>query len=246
MDKFKQNMLNLEGSNMLHPTRDHLSETKSDLSQKTKRLKVESLRHLSDSAFVIRLKRPDYPFVAGQCFNLSVPGQHVNREYSLYSGEGDPYVEFLIKEMPEGIVSPLLKRVKAGGELEVDGAYGLFVLREPEDKTYLFVGTGTGIAPFRSFVRTYPGLNYTLLHGLRYEKEAYDRDEYPSGRYLSCVSRESKGDHHGRVTDYLRSHPVAGETYCYLCGNRSMINDVYDILRSQRISGGRISTEVFF
>ena len=48
------------------------------------------------------------------------------------------------------------------------------------------------------------------------------------------------------MTGYLREHPQPVDAVYYLCGNRHMINDVYDILREQGVSGSNIITEVFF
>ena len=63
---------------------------------------------------------------------------------------------------------------------------------------------------------------------------------------MHCVSREAGGDFSGRVTDYLKYHPQPVAAMYYLCGNRNMINDAYDILREQGVSGTNICTEVFF
>ncbi|OHA68767.1 MAG: oxidoreductase [Candidatus Wildermuthbacteria bacterium RIFCSPLOWO2_02_FULL_47_10] len=211
------------------------------------RVKVLKVRHLTDSTFVLRVERKGFEFIPGQCVNIGLTDEAVNREYSTYSGINDKYLEFLIKEVTGGIVSPALKKLKKGNGVSVDGAYGLFIIPKPEAKQkYLFIGSGTGIAPFHSFVKSYPGLDYTLLHGIRTGDEQYDRKDYDPKRYVACVSRERKGGFHGRVTDYLRKHPVNPKTVCYLCGNSEMINEVYDILRSQGVNGTNIITEVFF
>ena len=214
---------------------------------KKKLYKVLGVRNLTDSTYVLRIERNGFEFIPGQCVNIGLTDEAVNREYSTYSGINDKYLEFLIKEVTGGIVSPALKKLKKGNGVSVDGAYGLFIIPKPEAKQkYLFIGSGTGIAPFHSFVRSYPGLDYTLLHGIRTADEQYDRKDYDPKRYVACVSRERKGGFHGRVTDYLRKHPVNPKTVCYLCGNSEMINEVYDILRSQGVNGTNIITEVFF
>lgn len=216
------------------------------------KVKVLGVRSLTDSAYVLKLERRGFEFVPGQCVNLGLPGSAVNREYSTYSAIFDSYLEFLIKKVPGGLVSESLERLKLGDEVTLDGAYGLFVLEKPEDRNrrYFFIGTGTGIAPFHSYVKSYPSLDYKILHGVRFENECYDAADYGSDRYFACVSRvgeaSSARNFFGRVTDYLRLHPVDPTFYFYLCGNSSMINDVYDILRNQGVSGSQIFTEVFF
>jgi ferredoxin-NADP reductase len=222
-----------------------MSELTNKISSRHKVLKV---RELTESTYVLRIERKGFEFLPGQCVNIGCVGLGINREYSSYSGLADPYLEYLIKEVPGGAVSPALKRLRSGDEVEMEGPYGLFVLKNPDDRAqrYLFVCTGTGIAPFHSFVKSYPGLDYRILHGIRYVREQYDKQDYDPDRYVSCVSREEGGDFSGRVTDYLQQHTVEPATICYLCGNRNMINEVYDILRQQGVSGSNIVTEVFF
>lgn len=210
--------------------------------------RVLGIDRLTDDTISLRLSRDGVEFVPGQCFNVGVPETAVNREYSSYSGMNDPELQFLIRIIAGGEVSQRLSRVKAGDLIEVDGAYGLFVIDPSLVPTtdFCFIGTGTGIAPFHCFVKSYPRLRYRIIHGTRYGAEAYNRSDYAPGSLVNCTSRDSKGDFQGRVTDYLQVQPLATAAYYYLCGNRNMINDVYDILRAKDISSSQIITEVFF
>lgn len=209
--------------------------------------KVLDVESLTESTYRIRCERADQEFKAGQCANLGFPGAGVNREYSTYSGENDPYLDFLIKQVEGGLVSVQLKSLKPGDDVEVHGFYGDFRIKTPHDgRPYCFIGTGTGIAPFHSFVRSYPELDYQILHGVRYARERYDHQDYPSGRYLSCVSAENGGDFRGRVTDYLRLDPVDRAAMFYLCGNRAMISETYVLLRQQGVDSNNIVSEAFF
>ena len=91
-----------------------------------------------------------------------------------------------------------------------------------------------------------PGLDYTILHGVRYAVDAFDPVHYDGGRVIRCVSREDAGDYRGRVTDYLRQNPVDEGASVYLCGNCDMIYEAYDILSDQGISRDRMFAEVYF
>lgn len=210
--------------------------------------KVLAIRNLTDSAFVLKVERDDFDFIPGQCVNIGLKNLAVNREYSTYSGLGDDYLEFLIRKVSGGLISNSLSNLKPDDEITLDGAYGMFNLVNPQEKKrrYVFVASGTGIAPFHAFVRSYPWIDYKIIHGISHCNEAYDRKDYAQGKYFSCVSKETGGDFNGRVTDYLKVNPVDREAVYYLCGNSSMINDVYDILRKFDISGSNIITEVFF
>lgn len=210
--------------------------------------RVLDIQTLSERTFRLRTERPSATIKAGQCFNVGSGNIGVNREYSMYSGAEDPYIDFLIREVEGGMVSPLLGKLKVGNVVEISGPYGEFCLNKavlPQQK-YLFVATGTGVAPFHSFVKTYPGLDYSLLHGVRHPSEQYDRADYAEGRYVACVSQGVVGRQGMRVTEYLRQHPVSPGTVCYLCGNRNMIIEIFEILREQGVSGDHIVTEVFF
>lgn len=210
--------------------------------------KVLAVEHLTDKTFSLRIERNGLVFKAGQCVNIGLPNAGVNREYSSYSAESDPELRFLIRAVEGGQVSAKLRILEPGDTVEVDGAYGLFTIPNPGDalKDYVFVATGTGIAPFHCFVKSYPQIRYRIIHGTSFADECYNRADYAQGRYVHCVSRESGGDFRGRVTDYLKANPQPATAMYYLCGNRNMINDVYDILREQGVSGTNICTEVFF
>ena len=203
-----------------------------------KKFKVISIREISKTAFVLRLERNNFDFIPGQCANIGIPKMAINREYSIYSGIGDKYLEFLIKEVKNGVVSTSLKKSVKGDFLTIDGAYGLFTIIDM-NKKYVFVCTGTGIAPFHSIIKSYPNLKYTVLHGIREKSEEYDKKDYKN--YISCISKEDT-----RVTDYLKNNKIDTESIYYLCGNSSMINDVYDILREKGVNSSNIHSESFF
>ncbi|MFP4471617.1 MAG: ferredoxin--NADP reductase [Bacteroidales bacterium] len=216
--------------------------------EKIDHIKVQQIRNLTDSAYVLRFNRNRQPFLAGQHVILGIKNENNAREYSVYSGEQDDYFEVLIKEVLEGDVSKRLRKLKLGSELQLDGPMGFFTI-EPEDiekKHFVFVATGTGIAPFRSFVRSYPNLDYRILHGVRDSSEAYDRGEYNRNRFTLCTTGDDGGDFKGRVTDYLRENPADAEAEYYLCGNVKMIHEAFDILKEKGIDPDRMHAEVYF
>ena len=90
--------------------------------------KVLSNESLSANTFKLRIEREDMEFNAGQCVNLGLPKTGINREYSSYSGEQEPELAFLIREVEDGDVSTALRHLKSGDSIEIDGAYGLFTL----------------------------------------------------------------------------------------------------------------------
>lgn len=208
--------------------------------------KVLDVTEKSQNTFCLRVERPNVPIKSGQCFNVGIPGMDINREYSMYSDAKAEYLEFLIRVIDGGLVSSSLQKLKIGDKVEIDGPYGEFCLPQKSlDAKFIFIGSGTGIAPFHSFVMTYPDINYQVIHGIRYASESYDKLDYKKDSYIACVSHNSGGPSM-RVTDYLIAKPVPLDSFVYLCGNRNMIIDSVQILLDQGISGNQITSEVFF
>lgn len=210
--------------------------------------KVLAVRDLTAGAYVLRIERNGIPFVPGQNVSLGLRRMRINREYSICSGLDEPWLDFLIREIEGGTLSPALRRCRPGDTLDLCGPYGTFVLERPDDlaRPLLFVATGTGLAPYRSIVRSHPGLDYRIVHGIRDPAERSEPGEFAPGRYIACVSRAPGGDFPGRVTGWLREAPLAPSTLCYLCGNSRMIAEAYDILRTRGIPADAIVTEAFF
>jgi len=212
------------------------------------KFKVLKNEQITEETFMLRFDRPLLEIKSGQCFNLGLPEIGINREYSMYSSEKSKYLDFLIRAVEDGIISSQLQRLQIGEYVDIDGPYGEFCIQNPNNiKTkYLFIGTGTGIAPFHSFIKTYPKLDYKILHGVRYEKDQYHNDHYPKDRYSACISKPDFGSGI-RVTDKLEKENFDSDNMkFYLCGNKNMIADCLDILHNKNVSGDQIITEVFF
>ena len=204
--------------------------------------------NLTPETFIIRLDRRDFHFEPGQYVVIRIPDQNDGREYSIYSATTDDYLDFLVREIPEGEFSRYLRHLKPGSELDVEGPKGFFILNEKTKKGHptLFIASGTGISPFHSYVKSYPDLNYRVLHGVHFADEGYGREAFKPDKYLLCTSRHDVGDYFGRVTYYLKETIVDNNTICYLCGNSDMINEVTMILEKYGLPPENIRTEVFF
>lgn len=211
--------------------------------------KVKEIRWLTDETFSLKLPAGRFKYRAGQHISLGIMGDYQSREYSIYSGEKDEHLEVLVKEVQGGYFTPKLGKLKAGDLVEVHGPFGKFRIDEKhreEGQKYVFIASGTGIAPFRSMVRSYPGLDYTLIHGVRFGHEAYDRQEYDPERYILCTSGDKLGQVHGRLTAYLQQASFDSNTQFYLCGNSNMIFDSLEILKEKGFERDQIHCEVYF
>jgi ferredoxin--NADP+ reductase/benzoate/toluate 1,2-dioxygenase reductase subunit len=210
--------------------------------------KVKEVRRLTDETFSLRLPKSRFTFKAGQHISLGIQGDYQSREYSIYSGEKDEHLEVLVKEVKEGYFSPKLSHLKPGDLVEVNGPFGKFRIDEKKvnDHKFVFIASGTGIAPFRSMVRTYPQLDYHVVHGVRYGHEAYDKDEYAPERHILCTTGDKTGQVHGRLTKYLKKTTFDKTTQFYLCGNSNMIFDALELLKDKGFDRDQIHCEVYF
>jgi ferredoxin--NADP+ reductase len=116
----------------------------------------------------------DFSYQVGQSVGVLVPGPHEfgQKEYlRLYSiaggsrGDGlNPVISLLVKrcfyidefngERYEGKASNYLCDLKEGDVVTLVGPYSLaFTLPEEKDSNLLMIGLGTGIAPFRAFIK---------------------------------------------------------------------------------------------
>lgn len=204
-------------------------------------------------------------FHAGQAFGVLPPGvdahgkPHKLRLYSLASptrGEDGlgcvvaTTVKRLIDEHHEGsglflgVASNYLCDLKPGDEIPLTGPSGKrFLLpARPEEHDYVFVATGTGIAPFRGMimelVETSPASKIVLIMGAPYTTDLLYDDElralaagHPNLTYLTAVSRERGPEDDGPmyVAERFLTHRSMLEpmlrnprTLGYVCGIAGM------------------------
>ena len=171
-----------------------------------KQHKILEIRNLTDSTFVVRMKRLGLNFQNGTLVKNGLKGGIEQREYSIYSGENDNFLEILVREVNQGKVSGKLKTLKPGDHVKLDGPFGFFRFNPSHFlyRKFLFVATGTGISPFHSFIKTYPELDYKIIHGVRFAYEAYDHNHFNKENITLCTTGDQHGDFKGRVTQLFK------------------------------------------
>ena len=208
--------------------------------------KVISLRAVSKTAFVLRFTRENKEFVPGLHISVGLPGSE-SRPYSIYSGAESDYLEILVKEVKNGVVTPLLSNLLPGDKVKVGEPRGYFCL--PDDykgEKVCLIATGTGIAPYHSFIKSIPKINFHLYHGVRDLNETYDLDCYSRSSVTVCTSRSNDGDIVGRVTEAIKCLNVEDYSLFYVCGSYEMVDDVYEILETKGVYREQIKTEGYF
>jgi len=213
--------------------------------------------------------------LAGQSIGVLTPGNDANgklhkvRLYSLASpslgedGAGkiiSTTVKRSIEEHWEtrelfvGVCSNYLCDRKVGDKVKLSGPNGKrFVLPARFDEhEYIFIATGTGIAPFRGMVTEllHSGCQsrVSLLMGAPYETDLLYHQQFlqlardhPNFRYIPAVSRERNGEHDRLyVQDRLRTDRDAllpllcsPRTLIYICGLAGMELGVFQELVRQ-------------
>lgn len=122
---------------------------------------------------VLRIDEPAFYFLEGQTIGVLVPGPHDfgnkahHRYYTIADARGDDsgvelellvrrcfYIDEVSGEEYPGVASHYLCDARVGDKIMLTGPYKS-PFRIPTDKNsnLLMIGTGTGIAPFRAFLR---------------------------------------------------------------------------------------------
>jgi ferredoxin-NADP reductase len=213
-------------------------------------LKVAAVRRHGPAVFELQLHREGIPFVPGDCLALYAEDGRVSRPYSIASGTDEDILRFVIRRMPGGTVSEYLSDRKPGDVVRVSPPFGWFHPgAQANQRPFVFIATGTGVAPFLSHLRSRPAVPPSaLLYGVRENHDAVDLEWLRGAAPLRlAVSREKvHGGHHGRVTDLLDELPVNGDTDYYLCGLDAMIDDVTTWLEGHGVDIAHIHRECFF
>ena len=213
----------------------------------TNEYKVKNIRHLQGNAYILQLERNGLEFKSGQHVQIAPLNNYNLREYSIYSGVHDGYLEILIKVVADGYLSNRLKNAKPGDYVQLYGPIGYFTIDKKNlHKPFLFIASGSGIAPFHSFVSSYSNLNYTLIHGVKYHYEGYEKKFYAKEKYIQCTSQDTMGNYSGRLTQYIEENSFDFNSEVYLCGNNLMIADAMNILVQKGFRREQMHTEVYF
>jgi ferredoxin-NADP reductase len=191
------------------------------------------------------------PFLTGQYMTIGVfaDGRIVQRPYSVASDPataGTTGYEFYVRLVQGGQFTPLLWRLPVGHGMRMIGPKGKFTLEPDDDRTHIFISTGTGNAPFvammRAMIREGRTRRAIFINGVSYVADLGYRDlverwaatgEYPV-TYVPTVSRPNDPANAGwtgwtgrtesvlpRALDEFRLTP--DNSIAYICGNPDMI-----------------------
>jgi ferredoxin-NADP reductase len=207
-----------------------------------------------------------FPFTAGQAVLLR---RHDGSRWVPYSLASSPeevaragWLELLVQAEPRLSDPGVVDELRPGTLLDVRGPIGHFLFpRAPEERRFLFVAGGTGIAPLRAMLwhllldtkRQSPDY-IGLIYSARTQEEFAYAPELTmlaeEGRLdLRCTVTRAEIDHawpggRGRIDRQQLGEMITDEkTLCFVCGPPDLVRDVPLLLEELGVARARVRVE---
>ncbi|NOZ08103.1 MAG: ferredoxin--NADP reductase [FCB group bacterium] len=186
------------------------------------------------------------------------PDKFILRAYSIASASvHKEYLELYIALVRSGSLTPRLFALEAGDQIHLAPKMkGVFILDKiPVRKNVVMLGTGTGLAPYMSMIRSAlrpgSGRRFAVIHGARHSWDLGYRSELitlngmmDNFSYIPIISRpDAELTPWGGITGYVQDvwemdiirrnwgfEPTPDNTHIFLCGNPGMIESALDVL----------------
>ena len=222
---------------------------------------VEDLTHDIRRLELELIEPTEIEFHPGQYVDISIPGEDGNhRSFSMANLPSDKgRLEFMIKLYPDGRFSGLLGsgEICVGTELEINGPYGMFTLRDQSPRRIVFIGGGAGMAPILCLLRSLQerGIERDAVYyyGARTEKDLFHREELealaealPSFRFVPALSDSEWDGEAGMITDVVeRFEEDLKDVDAYVCGPPPMVEAAQGLLMAKGVPESRIYFDKF-
>ncbi|TME12207.1 MAG: hypothetical protein E6I65_04395 [Chloroflexi bacterium] len=208
-------------------------------------------------------------FVEGEA---GAPPRIVQRPYSVASPPavaGSDGYEMYVRLVEGGLFTPLLWRLPLGHRMRMIGPKGKFTLEPDDDRTHLYISSGTGNAPFVAMMRQLlvdgAPRRTIFLNGVSYERdlgyreliEGWERDGGYPVTFIPTVSRPTAPENEGwtgrtgrvesivaPVLDELSLTPA--DTIAYICGNPDMIIAAEETLLARGFREEQVKKELYW
>ena len=233
------------------------------------------------STFWVKFDGDATPFESGQYMTIGVFVEApemptgvriVQRPYSVASDPGlaatEGY-EMYVRLVENGLFTPLLWRLPLEHRMRMIGPKGKFMLEPGDERTHLFISSGTGNAPFVSMMkrmlRERAPRKAVFLNGVSYARDLGYREllegweasgDYPV-TFIPTVSRPGAPENAGwsgrtgRVESIVA--PVLDElgltpenAIAYICGNPDMIISAEQTLLERGFPEAQVKKELYW
>ncbi len=220
--------------------------------------KIKSIEEISKDVKIFTLELDkEITFRAGQFLTLIVEenGKRFTAPYSIASSPKEKkQIQFAIKLVNAGNVTSRLWKKMEGDELNLMGPSGGFGIKNNDKDNLIFIGTGTGIAPLKSMIKSLLEENtkksLTLIFGERFENQILFEKElqelenkYKNFKFIRVISKPSENyvGKKGHVQENLGDLEI-GNSEAYLCGMSEMVEECKEKL----IKMGMPKEDIFF
>jgi ferredoxin-NADP reductase len=212
---------------------------------------------------MIRVEKPKgFAFRPVQFCGLEIMTSEGSEEYpmSLACSPTKPYLEFGARVVSGSPWKRAFTALRPGDEVEVDGAYGHFVLDETRDA--VLIAGGIGITPLKGMAEWAADTKWprrlALVYSNKEQKEIAYREELdaiaaadPRSRVLHTLTQEPAASgwtgRRGRIDAALLAEAARGlddPTY-YVCGKPGMVQAAVDALAANGVGRARLVYESF-
>lgn len=228
---------------------------------KTLPCRIDALTRVRDDVLLVRLRLPphqDFQFLAGQYIEVIGPeGQR--RSYSLAGAKvHDQRIELHIRCVPGGYLSRYwFEQAQTNDLLRLKGPMGTFFLRQGAGMDWLFLATGTGIAPVKAMLESMDQLtpalqprSVSVYWGGRTTDDLYWTPDTHAGshRFVPVLSRAHSDwqGARGYVQDRAcEDFPDLSNAMVYACGSNVMIHDAQEKMLSRGLPSTRFFSDAF-
>ncbi len=201
-----------------------------------------------------------FDFSAGQYASVQFPGLPA-RDYSMANRPDEDTIEFHIRLIPGGAVTPhVARQLKPGDAVRVEGPLGTSYFRNRHRGPILALAGGSGLAPIKSIVETALRRGVTqpihLYFGIRAERDLYLADHFgalaashPNLNFIPVLSEPDTPT--ARRTGFLadavaRDFASLEEFKAYLAGPPIMVETCTAVLKRLRLARQHCHADAFY
>ena len=224
---------------------------------------VKEVVHVSASTAILKVTVEDHTsldYLPGQYARLKIPGTDHCRSYSFACAPGTPTLEFLVRLLPDGVMSNYLRdRCRPGDIIAMEAPLGAFYLRHIDRPVVMMAG-GTGLSAFLGMLdqlanKGGAGFAIHLYYGVRTEKDLCELQRLAAytrtleGFEFTPVLSEPHPDWQGKrgfITDHLALYETSDTPFdMYICGPPPMVDSIKQWHHKSGQTSARIYLEKF-